>query len=183
MFRWCKNSRTTDLEKTKSVVLNKTVKIDHLKFTSLTISPGTAAVTWLLIINLLLVQLQCLQRKSIMCFDHAPSMAPYFSQNNVPLQSGCAGQHISLLHWTEAWILCGNNSRFACSIIKTVGHKITRTVFSSDQGPEGSWNIQSCGILIGLWLETWKCASVVVQVHCLGKIKRPVSSLGWVHGN
>ena len=121
MFRWCKNSRTTDLEKTKSVVLNKTVKIDHLKFTSLTISPGTAAVTWLLIINLLLVQLQCLQRKSIMCFDRALYMAAYFSQTMAPLWSGCTGQHICLLCWSEAWILLGNNSRLVCGAIKNNG--------------------------------------------------------------
>ena len=46
-------------------------KQEKLKFTSLTISPETAAVKWLLIMNLLLVQLKSLQRKSIMRVDHA----------------------------------------------------------------------------------------------------------------
>ena len=72
-------------------------KQEKLKFTSLTISPETAAVKWLLIMNLLLVQLKSLQRKSIMRFDCALYMAAYFNQNMVPLRSGCTRQHICLL--------------------------------------------------------------------------------------
>ena len=55
-----KNGLTPELQKTKSVVVNRKEK---MKFTSLTISPGTAAVKWLLIMNLFSVQLQSLQRK------------------------------------------------------------------------------------------------------------------------
>ena len=63
---------------------------------NLTISPGTAAVKWLLIMNLPLVQLWSLQRKCIMCFDRGLYTATYFSQNMVPLQSGCTGLSFAL---------------------------------------------------------------------------------------
>ena len=91
--------------------------------------PGTAAVKWPLIMNLLLVQLYSRQRKSMMCFDHALYMATYFSQHIVPLQSGYTVQHVCLLHWTKAWILFGNNCRLIRSTIKTTGYETTRTVF------------------------------------------------------
>ena len=104
-------------------------KQEKLKFTSLTISPGTAAAKWLLIMNLLSVQLYSIQRKSTQCFDSALYMATYFSQNIVPLRSICTGQHVCLLHWTGAWILLGNNSRLVHSTMKTMGHKTTRIVF------------------------------------------------------
>ena len=57
-------------------------------------------------------------------------VAVYFSQNMVSLQSGCTGQHVCLLHWTEAWILLGNSSKLDSGTMKTMGHKTTRTVFN-----------------------------------------------------
>ena len=83
-------------------------KQEKLKFTSLTVSPEKAAVKWPLIMNLLSVQLLSLQR---MRFDRALNITTYFSQNIVPLQSRCTGQHICLLHWTKTWIFLVNNSR------------------------------------------------------------------------
>ena len=71
--------------------------------------------------NLLSVQLKSLQRKIIMCSDSALYAATYFSQNMVPQQSGCTGQQVCLLHWTEAWILLGNNSRLVSGTIKICG--------------------------------------------------------------
>ena len=127
-------------------------KQKKLKFTPLTISPETAAIKWLLMMNLLSVQLESLQRKGIMRFDSALYMATYLSQNMVPLQSGCTGQHVCLctgqhvclctgqhvclctgqhvclLRWTEAWILSGNNSRLVHGTKKIIGHETTRTV-------------------------------------------------------
>ena len=49
-----KNSRTPDLQKTKSEGVNETGKVE---VQLLAISPGTAAVEWLVIMNLLSVQL------------------------------------------------------------------------------------------------------------------------------
>ena len=69
---------------------------NKLKFTSLTISPGTAAVMWPLIMNLLTVRLWSVRRKSLIHFDRAPYMATYFSQNIAPLQSGFTGQYVRL---------------------------------------------------------------------------------------
>ena len=93
--------------------------------------------------NLLSVQLQSLQRKIILRFDHALYMATHFSQNMVPLLSRCTGQNICLLRGAEAWILLGNDSRFVCGTMKTMGYKPTRAVFSSDQSPEGVSNNRS----------------------------------------
>ena len=84
-------------------------KQEKLKFTSLTISPGTAAVEWLLIMNLLSVQLYSQQWKTIyrMRSDRALYMATYFSQSIAPLWSACTGQHVCLLRWTEACFFVG----------------------------------------------------------------------------
>ena len=67
-------------------------------------------------------------------------MATDFSQKMVPLQSGCTSRHDCLLHWTQACILLGNNSRLVCSTMETIAQETTRTVFWLDQGPEGSCN-------------------------------------------
>ena len=69
VFSTCKNNRTPDLQKTKSVVVNQ--KREKLKFTSLIISLGTAAIEWFLIMKLLSVQLYSLQSIKIMHFDCA----------------------------------------------------------------------------------------------------------------
>ena len=50
MSWWCKNSWTPDLLKTKSVVVNKTGKVEVHSH------PGTAAIEWFLTMWLLLVQ-------------------------------------------------------------------------------------------------------------------------------
>ena len=60
--------------------------------------------------------------------------------NTVPLQSGCTCQHVCVLCWPEAWIWWENDSRLVRSIVKIMGHEITRTEFQSDWGPDGGWN-------------------------------------------
>ena len=72
-----------------------------------------------------------------------------------PLMSACLDALVttSVLHWPEAWIWWDNNSRLVCSIVNTMGHKITELYL---MGPRSWWglNSQSFGILIGLWQET-----------------------------
>ena len=93
-----------------------------------------------------------------MCFD----LGHFLQPNMVPLQSRCAGQNVCLLHWTEAWILLENNSKLVCGTIKTTGPETTRTVFKSDQGPEGAWNNLSFGIFNqSMKGDLRKCASLL----------------------
>ena len=57
-----------------------------MKFTSLTISPETAAVKWLLIMSLLSVQLESLQRKRITRFDHGHLLQPKHGASAVQMR-------------------------------------------------------------------------------------------------
>ena len=130
------------------------------------ISPWTGAVRLFLIMELLSVQLESLE--SVMCFDHALHMTTYFSQKLVPLRSGCTFQCVCVFHWPETWIWRSNNSSFVHSIIKTEGQETTRTIFQSDQGPDGGWYNRSFGILSSLWPKTegtvHHCLSVLQNV-------------------
>ena len=79
-----------------------------------------------------------------MHFDCATYMATYFSQNMVPLPSRRTYQHVCSLCWLEVWIWWET----------IAGHKVTRTVFSWDQGPDGVWSNHLKKNSISLWLET-----------------------------
>ena len=71
-----------------------------MKFTSLTISPGTAAMKWLSDYELSFGSARepTKKKESTMRVDRALHMATnYFSQNMVPLRSGCTVQHACLL--------------------------------------------------------------------------------------
>ena len=135
--------------------------------TSLTVSPRTAAVEFL-IMNLLSFQLYSLQRKRIMCFDHVKYMATYFSQNTVPLRSWYTYQYVCHLCWPKAWTWLGSNNRHR--IVLTMGHETTQTVFQSDQDPAGGWSNWSLGIFIGLWPEAngnvYHCCSMGLKTPC-----------------
>ena len=67
--------------------------------------------------------------------------------------------HCSPVDLFSTYVFCAedwweNNSRLVRSIVKTMGHETTRTVFYSDQSPDGCWNNCCFGILTGLWPET-----------------------------
>ena len=135
----------------KKKILLLWTKHEKLKFTSLTISPETAAVEWFLIMNLLLLQLWSLQ--SIMHCECALYVAAYFSQYIMAQRSRCTCQHLCLVCWLEAWIWWENNSRLVCCI-KTLGHETTSTVISIRPRTWGGLKQSVFGILISLWLET-----------------------------
>ena len=128
-------------------------KQDKLRFTSLTISPETAAVEWYLITNLLSVQLLSLQ--SIMCFDHALYMAAYFSQNIV---SPVVQAHLSTpLSFALIWglTLVGKQYKtflWHCKDSRTRDHQ--NCCFSWTKVLIGDRKNRSFWILISLWPET-----------------------------
>ena len=142
-------------EEKKTVFVNKTYKVvvhDH---------HGTAAI------ELFLIIVTCGSKHDALWLFTIHS--PYFSQNMVSLQSRCTCQHVCVLHRFEAGIWWGNNGRLVHSIVKTMRHGTTRTVFQSDQGPDQGWNNRSLGILTGLWPETdgnvhhW-CSNIPISI-------------------
>ena len=143
------------------------------------ISPGTAAVEWFLIMNLLSLQLQSLQ--SIMRFDCALHVATYFSQNIVPQQSGCTCRHLCLLHWPEAWIQRKNNSRLVHGIMKTMGHETTRTVVSVV--PRSWWGSEQsvfCDFNQSMTGDWGKCASLMHYLCIANDLCSHQVSLPWL---
>ena len=148
MSWWCKNSRTPDLQKTKSVV-NKmwNVKVpitdnqswnsyrgvvsDRKSTFSSAIKPAKNNAVW-----------PCTVCGGLLQPEHgAPAVRMRLS---------------TLLSFamTEAWIRWENNRRPAHDIIKTVGHQTTRTVIL--MGPRSWWELEQSviGISVGLWPET-----------------------------
>ena len=126
----------------------------------------SVAIEWFLIMNLLSVQLWSPQ--SIMLFDHALYMATYSSQNMVPLRSGCTCQHPCLSRWPEAWIQWVYKGRPVCGIIKTMGHKTTRTVISIR--PKSWWKFEQLvcwNFNQPMTADGWKCASLQFYLFML----------------
>ena len=128
-------ARTPHLQKQNPLLWTKHEK---LKFTSLTVSPGTAAVEWFLIMNLLSVQLSSLYIAYCALIMHymwlLTSAKRWCPCGPDALVNTC------LLHWPEASIQWENNSQPVHGIIKTMGQKTTRTVLSN--GPRSWWKLE-----------------------------------------
>ena len=121
---WCKNDRSPDLQKIKSLVVNRMRKVEvHITDNHSWNSCCKVASDHEFTFGAVMTKKKHNALWSCTIHDHIPR------QNMVPLPSGCAGQHVCLLCWTQAWVLLGNNSRLVRSTIKKMGNKTTRTVF------------------------------------------------------
>ena len=145
---WCKNSRTSDLQKTKSVVVNRTGKVEvHITDNQSWNSCHKVASDNEFTFSSAVVPTK---KNSIMHHDCALYMDTYFSQieNMMPLWSGRTGQQAFLLCWTQVWILLGSNNTFnrlVHSTRKTTEYESTELYSNWTKVPRGLGTINLWG--------------------------------------
>ena len=160
-----KNSRTLDLQKTKSVVVNKTGKVKgHITYKQSWTSCRKMASDHEFTFASAIERTKKMHSAFWPCTIHGHLLQPKHGASAVQMHwSTC------LLRWTEAWILLGNNGRLVRCTMKTMGHE---TVLFIGPRSWGGLNNRSFGIWSfrdfnrSMTGDRRKCASLNTTFFC-----------------
>ena len=150
MSQWCKNGRTPDLQETKSVIVNKTGKVEvhitdnqswnscHRVASEQESTFGSA------------IELTKKKHNALWLFmKHGHLLQPKHCASAVWMHWSSR-----LLRWSEAWILLGNNTQACPQHHRNNGTRDHQNRILIGPRSRGGWNNRSFGILIGSWPET-----------------------------